>query len=108
MDLMDQLTCLPYEYVQDTIFRKLFDTCVKYRHVLPEMESIEKAIGSADRKNYRELTIIIIDTLKTNAERSRVLREIFDNVTIDFQHGLDSKYPAHEGKYYINSIVDSY
>lgn len=105
IDFMDRLESLPNEYIHDIIFPKLLNTCVKYRNVLPEMEAIENAIASADHSNYLQLAAIIIDTLKTNAERSRIIQEISHNVQKDFQHGIDSRYPKHEGKYYINSII---
>jgi len=103
---MDQSDSLSYEYVHDTIFRKLSKTCTKYRNILPEIENIEQAIATVDRENYFSLTMIIIDILEKNAERSRVMREIFENVRKDFLHGLDSSNPAHEGKYYINPVAD--
>jgi hypothetical protein len=87
MNTMDQPSPLSYEYVHDTIFRKLSETCIKYRDILPEIESIEQAIRSADHENYFTLTITMIDTLKSNAERSRVVKEIFENVRMDF--GMD-------------------
>lgn len=68
------------------------------------MRAIENAITSADHQNYLQLAIIVMDTLKTNAERSRIIQEIFDNIQQDFSHGLDSSYPRHKGKYYINSM----
>lgn len=105
---MEQLNSLSYSYVHDTIFRKLSDTCVKYRNVLPEITSIEQAIKSADAENYLQLTTIVFDILKTNAERSRVILEIFENVQKDFMHAQDAKFPAHEGKYYINSLGDNW
>jgi hypothetical protein len=69
------------------------------------MRAIENAILSADHQNYHQLAIIVMDTLKTNSERSRIIQEIFDNIQRDFSHGLDSSSPRHEGKYYIDSVT---
>lgn len=104
---MNQPSPLSYEYVHDTIFRKLSDTCARYKNVLPEMGSIEQAIVSADRENYHELTLIVIDILETNAERSRIIQELLGNVRMDYWHGVDSKYPAHAGKFYIGSVAEN-
>jgi len=107
MDALDQPSQLSYEYVQNTIFRKLSDTCDRYRDLLPEIESVENAIVSADHENYFALTMMMINTLIEYAERSKAVQEILDNVRMDFWHGLDSRYPAHIGKYYISSVSDT-
>src|SRR5689334_13220601 len=104
---MEQLNSLSQQYVHDTIFRKLSDTCAVYRNVLPEINSIEQAIKSANGENYLQLATIVVDILETNAERSRVIQEIFENIQKDLLHARDAKFPAHEGKYYINSLNDN-
>jgi hypothetical protein len=106
MDYIDQPNRLSYQYVHETIYRKLSDTCAKYRNILPEMESVETTIVSANSKNFFALTMMLIDALKEHAEKSKAVQEIFENVRMDFWHGLDPKHPAHQGKYYINSVAD--
>jgi hypothetical protein len=106
MDYIEQPNRLSYQYVHETIYRKLSDTCAKYRSILPEMECVETTIGSANRQNFFALAMMMIDTLKEHAEKSKAVQEIFDNVRMDFWHGIDPKYPAHQGKYYISSVAD--
>ena len=103
---MEKLNSLSYKYVHETIFRKLSDTCVVYRNVLPEIQGMEQAIRSADAENYLQLASIVVDVLKTNADRSRVIREMFENIQKDFLHAHDSNFPAHKCKYYITSLND--
>lgn len=106
MDYIEQPNRLSYQYVHQTIYRKLSDTCARYRDILPEMESVETTIVTANSKNFFALTMMMIDTLKEHAEKSKAVQEIFENVRKDFWHGIDSKYPAHQGKYYISSVAD--
>jgi hypothetical protein len=106
MDYIEQPNRLSYQYVHETIYRKLSDTCAKYRDILSEMESVKTTIVTANRQNFLALTIMMIDSLKEYAEKSAVVQEIFKNVRIDFWHGIDSKYPAHLGKYYLSSIAN--
>lgn len=106
MDYIDKPSRLSYQYVHETIYRKLSDTCAKYRNILPEMESVETTIVTANSQNFFALTMMMIDTLKEHAEKSAVVQEIFDNARMDFWHGVDERYPAHKGKYYISSVAD--
>lgn len=106
MDYVDQPSQLSYQYVHATIYKKLSDTCAKYRNILPEMENVQTTIVSANHQNFFALTMMMIDSLKEYAEKSKAVQEIFDNVRKDFWHGIDPKYPAHQGKYYISSVSD--
>ena len=106
MDYIEQPNRLSYQYVHETIYRKLSDTCARYRDILPEMESVETTIVTANSQDFLSLTMMMIDTLKEHAEKSAVVQEIFENVRMDFWHGIDSKYPAHQGKYYLSSIAN--
>jgi hypothetical protein len=106
MDYIDQPNRLSYQYVHETIYRKLSDTCAKYRNILPEMESVEVAMVSANSKNFFALTMMMMDALKEHAERSKDVEEIFENVRMDFWHGIDPRRPVHQGRYYINSVTD--
>jgi len=70
MDYIDKPSRLSYQYVHETIYRKLSDTCTKYKNILPEIESVETIMASANRQNFFALTMIMIDALKEHAEKS--------------------------------------
>ena len=99
---------LSYDYVFNYIFKKLGDTFAKYRDILPPIEEVEQAIvANENPKDPFEITLIIVEMLKEHAEKSSLVQEIFENTKLDFYHGLNPEvYPKHEGKYYIDSVVD--
>jgi hypothetical protein len=105
----DQPTPLSYDYIFDYIFKKLCDTFDKYRDTLPPVEAVEQAIVALDDdpESLREATFTVMKTLKEHAEKSDLVKEIFDNITLDLFHGFKpNTFPRHEGKFYINSIAD--
>ncbi|SKC47383.1 hypothetical protein [Ohtaekwangia koreensis] len=104
---MDHQSQLSPDYVFNTIFKKLADTFDKYRDILPDIDNVEQAITDATPEDFFDYTMRVINMLKTHAEHSEVVMEIFNNVRMDFWHGSDPAYPKHEGKYYINSVADS-
>jgi hypothetical protein len=104
---MDQPSQLSHDYVFNTIFKKLADTFDKYSAVLPDIDNVEQAITDATPEDVYDLTIRIVNMLKAHAEHSEVVMEIFNNVRMDFWHGLDARYPKHKGKYYIDSVADN-
>ncbi len=104
----DQLSTLSHDYVFNYIFKKLSDTFDRYRNILPAIENVEQAIIS--KKNDDDpfkLTMIVVSMLKSHGEKSALIQEIFENVKIDFWHGLiPEQISQHVGKYYIDSVCN--
>lgn len=107
MNAEDLASPLSYDYVCNTIFRKLSETFDKYRNVLPDIANVEAAITEVTPEDFFELTVNEIRMLKVHAEHSELVKAIFDNTRLDFLHGVDERNPAHEGKYYIDSVADN-
>lgn len=105
----EQLSPLSYDYVFNHVFQKLSDTFDKYREVLPAVDELEQFLIRAIEKKDDpfQVTLSVIDMLKTHAENSELVNEIFENVRRDVWHQLKPDQVAkHEGRYYINSVAD--
>lgn len=88
------------------IFKKLSDTFDKYRDVLPAIEDVEQAIVSKEASDPFQITLEVIEMLKSHGEKSELVREVFENVKRDFWHALKPDQIAkHQGRYYINSVA---
>ena len=106
-DMDDQLSTLSHDYVFNHVFKKLSDTFDKYRNILPAIQDVEQAIVSEKGHDPFQITLVVIEMLKSHGEKSDLIQEIFQNVRRDFWHALKpEQISRHEGKYYVNSVSD--
>jgi hypothetical protein len=107
---IDESIQLSHDYVFNYVFKKLSDTFEKYRGILPDIDALEQAITSIapeKAEDVFEITVHILQMLKSHAEKSKLISEIYENVRNDFWHILKpSKIPKHKGKYYIDSVAE--
>lgn len=96
---------LEVKYVDDML-EKLMRTCEKYELIVPEINELTVEIVNTNPKDKFEAVVIIIDKLMKYKTRSPLMRELAENVTQDFYHGVNEKIPPHKGEFYINSSAD--
>ena len=96
---------LEHKYVDDML-EKLARTFEKYELIIPEISELQAEIVDTTPKDHFDSVIIIIDKLMKYKTRSPLMRELAENVTQDFYHGVNEKIPPHKGEFYINSSAD--
>jgi 16S rRNA C1402 N4-methylase RsmH len=107
MKMEKELSPLSYDYVFNHVFKKLSKTFERYRDILPAIDDVERAIVAQKGGDPFQMTINVIEMLKSHGEKSELVKEVFENVRIDFWHAIKpEEIPRHEGAYYINSVAD--
>ncbi len=96
---------LEHKYVDDML-EKLMLTFEKYELIIPEISELQAEITDTSPKDKFEAVVVIIDKLVKYKTRSPLMRELAENVTQDFYHGVNEEIPPHKGEFYINSSAD--
>jgi hypothetical protein len=97
---------LSVEYV-DGIIDKFILTCDKYRSVIPEFDKMVQEIETGPLPDDKFAFVLkIVENLAKYKTASPFMNELFENIKMDFLHGSNEDLPRHEGKFYIDSVVE--
>jgi hypothetical protein len=98
---------LAVEYVQG-ILEKFADTIDKYSPLIPEVDNFLNEVWEKNPNPEDQFSAVmtIIELLTKYKSTSPLMTELFQNVKMDFWHGLNESLPKHEGEFYIDSVAD--
>jgi hypothetical protein len=82
-------------------------TCEKYEDLIPELDNMLEDIQAEPKPtDHFSFVLRVVENLAKYKSTSPFMNELFENIKMDFLHGSNEDLPRHEGKFYIDSVVE--